>query len=113
MDRCSYDPSVYGRWLLVMHLIRGLDTLFAPSLAWKALCHTLRTALWPNPEHARASLTPLQKADPVTHAYVSRYLEAEVEKETSPQEGETQRQSGRGRRRGEETSTPRPGGVEA
>ena len=59
VDLCSYDPTVYGRWILVMHLIRGLDTLFAPSMAWKALCHTLRTAFWPAPEQARASRVAL------------------------------------------------------
>jgi 2-polyprenyl-6-methoxyphenol hydroxylase-like FAD-dependent oxidoreductase len=74
VDRCSYDTALYGRWLLVMHLIRGLDTLFTPSMIFKALWHTIRTALWPSAEQERARREPLQKVDPVTRAYMSRYL---------------------------------------
>ena len=73
-DLGSYDTSVYGRWLLVMHLIRGLDSLFTPSLALKALWHTIRTTLWPSAAYERSRREPLQKVDPVTRAYVSRFV---------------------------------------
>ena len=76
VDACSYDTAVYGRWLLVMHLIRDLDILFTPSMIFKALWHRLRTALWPNAEYERAKREPLQKVDPVTRAYVSRHLKS-------------------------------------
>jgi hypothetical protein len=74
VDLCSYDTAVYGRWLLVMHLIRGIDTLFTPGMAFKALRHAVRSALWPTPEKERAEEAPIEKVDPVTRAYVSRYI---------------------------------------
>lgn len=73
-DVASYDTSVYGQWLLVMHLVRGLDSLFTPSMIFKALWHTLRTTFGSSPEYERARREPLQKIDAVTRAYVSRYV---------------------------------------
>lgn len=110
VDLSSDDPAVYGRWLLVMHLIRGLDTLFTPWMAFKALRHVLRSVFRLNPEQARARREPIQKADPVTRAYVKRYLAAEKEeREMGREEISTQRRKadakarkGGERRQGEE-----------
>jgi 2-polyprenyl-6-methoxyphenol hydroxylase-like FAD-dependent oxidoreductase len=110
-DRCSYDTEVYGRWLLVMHLIRGLDTLFTPSMAWKALSHALRSAFGLNPEQARAEREPIRKADPVTRAYVRRYMKAEqrsMKREgNSTRREDTKTHEGGERRQGEESALAR------
>lgn len=108
-DRCSYDTEVYGRWLLVMHLIRGLDTLFTPRMAWKALSHALLGAFGLNTEQARARREPLRKADPVTRAYVRRYMMAEqrrMRREENSTRGreEAKTHEGGARRQGEESA---------
>ncbi|WP_437288414.1 FAD-dependent oxidoreductase [Sorangium sp. So ce406] len=64
----AYDTAVYGRWLLVMHLMRGLITCFAPSVVIAVLRHAVREALMPSPGTARAAAAPLRRSDPATRA---------------------------------------------
>jgi 2-polyprenyl-6-methoxyphenol hydroxylase-like FAD-dependent oxidoreductase len=72
----AYDTEIYGRWLLVLHLMRGLTTCFAPSVALAVLGHTLRKALRAPEYRARATVGPLRARDPATRARVAPYFAA-------------------------------------
>jgi 2-polyprenyl-6-methoxyphenol hydroxylase-like FAD-dependent oxidoreductase len=73
-EMSSYDTAVYGRWLLVMHLLGKLDDLLAPPVVLHALWHAIRSAIAPLPDEARARIAPLRKEDPATRALLSRYF---------------------------------------
>ncbi|XXY45203.1 FAD-dependent monooxygenase [Sorangium sp. So ce269] len=66
----AYDTAVYGRWLLVLHLIRGLATCFSPSVVLAVLGHAFRSALVAPEARARGMVEPLRKSDPETRALV-------------------------------------------
>lgn len=72
----AYDAKVYGRWLLVLHLMRGLACSFAPSVVFTVLGHAVRNAFRASEYRARAAAGPLHSSDPATRARVARYFAA-------------------------------------
>ncbi|XXX77591.1 FAD-dependent monooxygenase [Sorangium sp. So ce134] len=73
-ERSAYDTSVYGRWLLVLHLMRGLSTWFAPSVVLAVLGHCVRNALVASQARAREAVEPRKKSDPATRARLASYF---------------------------------------
>jgi len=71
----SRDTRVYGRFLLVLHLFRGLDTLFAPSVVAAVIGHVLRRLFAPLARQTRMGSEPLRKEDPATRALLRSYCE--------------------------------------
>ncbi|MGK3997535.1 FAD-dependent oxidoreductase [Sorangium sp. So ce1024] len=64
----AYDTAVYGRWLLVLHLMRKHTTCFAPRVVLAVLGHAARHALLASQDRAGAVAGPLRKSDPATRA---------------------------------------------
>ncbi|MGK4007877.1 FAD-dependent monooxygenase [Sorangium sp. So ce1036] len=73
-EMSAYDTEIYGRWLLVLHLMRGLGICFAPSAMRAVLGHSVRHALMSAADRARSANEPLHRSDPATRARLTPYF---------------------------------------